>query len=494
MADGTVRRVAVIINGNGDQPYLENVERAGKLFRENGYELFVASPQRPAFDTDFYSTASTQGVAQLIDELKKRAADNDEVVIYTTGKGSEKKDGCLGLENTCLSKDSYTFRRLFSLPYGRRTIVMTQYFAENWARLFADDLRTLFISSSSPDAELKSLRGAPPHGGTTKQSREFSEIASLPSVARNDKHEFLEAPSNKFDSLLFAPDSQIPNRNADSTITWHERFAYTVNHVKQGVSIFIPNTHYYDTGINGSAPEPGHFEPKVYEVSVPQTLKSHLSRLKRDDVAVIFVSAPWCEPCKQYVPQFEDIAKSSDGRALFLYIPDGHDEKWKSLEIHSFPAVILVDSHGNKARTWSLRDPLIERWMISGAHFRDRSFCLSRIREFESNFKKAAANLRMNRNFVLEAIEQNWKVLKYVDQRFQKDPEIVMIAFKKNVDALKFADPSLKKNPKFMLDAIQENCFAIDYADPTLKKDPKFAALKKLKRQGDTVCRYLLNK
>ena len=58
----------------------------------------------------------------------------------------------MALEDTCLSKDSYTFKRLFSLPYGKRTIVMTQYFAENWARLFANDFRTLFIFSSVPTA------------------------------------------------------------------------------------------------------------------------------------------------------------------------------------------------------------------------------------------------------------------------------------------------------------------------------------------------------
>ena len=77
---------------------------------------------------------------------------------------------------------------------------------------------------------------------------------------------------------------------------------------------------------------------------------------------------------------------------------------------------------------------------------------LEKIKEQAFVFKFASDRLKRDKNFIIQAMNQNGLTLEYIDTDLQKDKDIVRAAVSQNVDALQFASNELKSNGVFILD------------------------------------------
>lgn len=60
--------------------------------------------------------------------------------------------------------------------------------------------------------------------------------------------------------------------------------------------------------------------------------------------------APWCGPCHQFAPAFEDLAREYDGRVRFGKLDvDQAPDVAGLLQIRGVPTLILFDPSGNEA-------------------------------------------------------------------------------------------------------------------------------------------------
>jgi len=83
----------------------------------------------------------------------------------------------------------------------------------------------------------------------------------------------------------------------------------------------------------------------------------------------------------------------------------------------------------------------------------------------------------MDRDFAIDAININPKVLSYVDISFRNDFEIVKLAVSKNGELLNFASDELKNNREIVSLAVRNSPSALGFASNELKKDEEFLGL-----------------
>ena len=88
--------------------------------------------------------------------------------------------------------------------------------------------------------------------------------------------------------------------------------------------------------------------------------------------------------------------------------------------------------------------------------------------------------LRSNKRFVLEAIEnnRNGRALEFASPELKNDKEVVMKAIRQSGDALEFASPELRSDREFVLEAIKmenknfyDDVRALEFVSPELKND-----------------------
>jgi hypothetical protein len=444
MGDGNIKRVAVIINGDGEPRHLENVERASKLLRDGGYELYVASPQKPSNNPTMYVAPNSRGILDIGTALTNAIDDDDEVVIYTTGHGGEQSDGCLSLPNQCISASDAAFKRLLSLPHGQRTVVMDQCYSGNWARLFSADPKTLFISAGSR--------------GETVCCQDF-----IPE--------------------LFSDKDRIPDANRDGAISWQERYMYVQSRKASSRSAFLPGSDYHDKGVAGTVAEASHFDTNVHEVRSYTAFQNLLKTLKPGDVAVVDVGMHGCGACTAYAPEFRRIAAEAKGRALFISIPYADEPGWDALDVHSFPTVLLVNNWGANVVVSNKSDPLAERSALLAEMWENRSYCLERLKVDRDAWKKIPAKYKSDRAFVLEAVRISGSILGSLPQNFQKDREIVLSAVSRSGIALRSASSEFRKDREVALAAIRSDSRAFRYVDAGLKQQKQFV-LEAVRLQG----------
>jgi thiol-disulfide isomerase/thioredoxin len=468
MGDGKVRRIAVILNGDTEDRHRENVDRAAQLLKEKGYDIYVASPSMPQMAPTVLVSPDKAGVQKLIGDLSSMLDDDDELVIYTTGHGDKKGDGCLVMKDACVAQGDPIFKRLFALPYAKRTVVMSQCYGGNWARLFAKDPTTLFISAGSKDQTVC---------------------------------------CQQFDPLLFRRDSDIPDKNGDGTISWRERFMSLAAKPQAANPAFLAGAHYEDKGIRGEKEEPPPFEPRVLEVKSLEEYKKLIKNLRLGDVAVVDFSAPWCGPCQAYRPEFERLARQAGGRALFISIPNADEEQWREMGVRSFPTIQLVVGGVGSSIVQNRSDPLRELWDAKAAWsdrqyvlamarrhsealanaapelLRDRNFIMAAVERDERALEFAAPELKKDRDFVLAAVKLNGGALEYVMPEFKRDRDVVMAAVKGHGWALRLAAPEFKKDREIVLAAVRDTSWALEYAAPELTRD-RDIVLAAVKRNG----------
>ncbi len=342
MGDGKVRRIAIIINGDNSDKHLGNVERASKLFEDKEYQTHVVSTEKPSTSVDSFTKINQANLSKLLAKLRGKIDDDDEIVIYVTGHGDSKGNGCIEIPGKCLKQNSAQIRRLFNLKYGKRTVIMSQCFSGNWAEKFKNDPNTLFMSAGSK--------------GET--------------VCCED-----------FDPHLLSNDTKIPDQNNDGTITWKERYQYAISHKQTANTTYIAGTEYKDTGLDGKKTEPARHSGTTHRTSTPAALKSLTKRLKPGEVAVVKVSAPHCPPCVAYKPKFEEMAKADGGKNLFITIPNGDKEFWSKLGEAGYPTVFLIDHTGKTVQVQDRNKPLAERYKLAGIQWKDKEYCLKQIKE-----------------------------------------------------------------------------------------------------------------
>lgn len=145
-----VRKVALIINPDTDPRTAEcsrcELERGLQVLKSQGYETFVATPAGPLDGIDHYAEPTLAGVRSLVSGMA--TDENDDIVITVLPHGWYRRSaGMLALTDGTYSDAQL---HLDEIPYGRRTVVMSQCFSGNWAQVFSDDPATLFISDGSP--------------------------------------------------------------------------------------------------------------------------------------------------------------------------------------------------------------------------------------------------------------------------------------------------------------------------------------------------------
>lgn len=178
-------KYAVVINGNPDKCYLDHVTSALSTLKAEGFETFVVSPVRPDVACDnFLGTFGPKmdDVQKLTDLLNNTMDGDDELVIYTTGRGTIEKS----IPKICL-KDACDFENFVKLlggiKHGQRTVVMEQNYGGLWRNVFTDKSSTRFFAVSTED----------------------------------------EPDCTQFGTGFWAKD--VPDRDGDGVINWEERYA-----------------------------------------------------------------------------------------------------------------------------------------------------------------------------------------------------------------------------------------------------------------------------
>ncbi len=64
---------------------------------------------------------------------------------------------------------------------------------------------------------------------------------------------------------------------------------------------------------------------------------------------------------------------------------------------------------------------------------------------------------RNNRNFVIEAVQENAEALRYAADGFLNDRDLVKDVAKAKAEALRYASAGFRSDRKFVIEAVQEN-------------------------------------
>lgn len=321
MATHLGRKIALVINSSSDPEHLDNVERSIAALGKDGYEIFLASTEKPSQinSIDRFVRADSQAaVAGLIEDLQlgkhgtTALGDQDELVIYGVGHGIDSQSGagfCFGAD--CNKPSERIFKLLDSLKFGRRAVVLQSCFSGANARLFLDDPNSLFIASTST-----------------------GQISSLGELGH----------------YFWSPD--VEDGNKDGILSFQERYAhYRAHSLGQSFPLYLASPGYTSSGRS-------MFEPKADLVTTKSAFTEKIKKLKPGQYAFVMFSAHHCSICPAKKPLFERQAYQAGGEYLFII---AHDEKDKEPlssffpGIDTFPTYAIFD-HTGRMHTIPLGD------------------------------------------------------------------------------------------------------------------------------------------
>lgn len=301
MGDGIINKYALIIDGGEEARFLEQVDLSLDVLDAQGYDTYVASGQRPQHESDHYTTATLDNIGQLIEEIKGRIDDDDELVIYVNGHGAEREmclpDGCHPELAALLDIDTY----------GKRTVILTQCYNGRFNSLFYEDPRTLFI--------------APGSNG--------------------------EIVDGDFGTNFWA--ANVADLNGDGIISWQERFANATKGRYDTYPQFVISGSYVSAG------DPP-FSTEVRDVSTLADLDEIIAGLLPGQYAVMDFSPEWCPRCREYEPVFDQLARDSQGQYLFLRTAS--EEIAEHYQISEFPSLMMFNDRGARYEIPYRTDPL----------------------------------------------------------------------------------------------------------------------------------------
>jgi len=115
------------------------------------------------------------------------------------------------------------------------------------------------------------------------------------------------------------------------------------------------------------------------------------------------------------------------------------------------------------------RDDAVLRLPAAEGITRDRDFMLEQIRENDSSFDLAAAELQRDREFVLAAMRVNGLALRFALEEHRRDRDVVLEAVRKSGHhALRFAAVELQREPALQPASAKRNRLAVPGAQATV--------------------------
>lgn len=96
-------------------------------------------------------------------------------------------------------------------------------------------------------------------------------------------------------------------------------------------------------------PEAGQVDnnPAVAQNTLKRAESYYHPGMKPDVLTVIEFNAPWCMPCKQFEPVFNQASAAYAGRAEFLSVDmDQHPDMAKAFGVTNIPCVVLIQPDG----------------------------------------------------------------------------------------------------------------------------------------------------
>ena len=99
----------------------------------------------------------------------------------------------------------------------------------------------------------------------------------------------------------------------------------------------------------------------------------------------------------------------------------------------------------------------------------------------------ASAELKDDREIVMEAVKQNGRALQFASAELQGDREFVMVAVKQNGNALVYASAALQGDREIVMVAVARLSAALMYAAPALRNGGLKAHLEDMTRNRFTV-------
>lgn len=202
-----------------------------------------------------------------------------------------------------------------------------------------------------------------------------------------------------------------------------------------------------------------------------------LSKLKPGEIAVVYFSATWCDPCKDYSPIFQRLAEGGRGRARFIVIESAEIEWMTKWKVYSYPTIKLftktADGKLASIRVIDDQDPLSEiPYLKEGrdgdAYFLGNKF-LSRGRYQEAigQFLKQL-EIRPNCPTTLNDLGVAYARTGNLAKAFE---------FFSRAAKIKPNDPLILGNMGKMMDQLGESERALSYYEQAIKFDPDNADL-----------------
>lgn len=232
-------RIAVLLNGSSEFRHLLGVERASEFLSSAGYEVVVVSPQDTVSGRDYY--VEPDGFRDALEELDDRLDRHDDLFIFVTGKGRLDEDKGVGalidgwwryIDRHNRHYDTRDMEELFSLPYARRTVLMTQPFAAQWSDEFEGSEDTLFMAGS---------------------------LSGIDNGYISDERPDFQLRDYSWEMPFFAHDWEVPDSDSDGIISWGERYAHAAGFGMASESVMVRGEAYVDEGPGGSVDASGGY-------------------------------------------------------------------------------------------------------------------------------------------------------------------------------------------------------------------------------------------
>ncbi len=193
--------------------------------------------------------------------------------------------------------------------------------------------------------------------------------------------------------------------------------------------------------------------------SEPEALRFASDAL-RDDAEIVSLSVSGSGEALRYASarlqndrHVVAIAVGHDGRAL----------RFAGQSMRKSLAIVLLAVQQN---VWSLQwaSPELQNYKYSPL--------LKKLRaEFPHIYRLYREECEAQRLRTVQAVAQDWSLLKTVNHEFQNDEEVVLAACKRSAEALQFASQELKGYRSFVMKAVSMDGKALKYASATLKDD-----------------------
>ena len=101
----------------------------------------------------------------------------------------------------------------------------------------------------------------------------------------------------------------------------------------------------------------------------------------------------------------------------------------------------------------------------------DREVVMEAVRQYGSALRFASSTLQSDKEVVMEAVRQDGSVLQFASRTLQSDKEVVMEAVRQNGSALRFASSTLQSDKEVVMEAVRQDGSALQFASRTLQSD-----------------------